>query len=242
MDKKKFPADTFFILDYTKPNILLEPVIEKIPFATAFSTPSKLGDWVAVTIKAEALHQALKMDSMKSDSTKALKQEDKKKSRKDIVHLIIIQLSTGIRDTIFNVKENLWAEKDPTLLTITQAEDSTQLAGVARWKNFQLDYLKKQKGEYAKLSLSQDGKQAAFVGNLDTTKAQVPPYQLFYSDFSSDSAVTIASKNESSLPLVSQHPDLRWSEDGHYLYYGRAEMPVVVDTTLLPDEIVNVEV
>ncbi|MBK8831351.1 MAG: hypothetical protein IPN60_10935 [Saprospiraceae bacterium] len=73
-------------------------------------------------------------------------------------------------------------------------------------------------------------------------KAQVQPWELYYYDFRTDSATSIAAKNKSPLPLVSQHAEPRWSEDGKYLFYGRAQMPVIKDTTLLPDEIVDVEI
>jgi hypothetical protein len=93
-----------------------------------------------------------------------------------------------------------------------------------------------------KLSLAQDGNTIAFVGNLDTTKMQVPPWKLFYDDFSTDSAIAVAAQDTSTLPLVSKEADLRWSENGKFLFYGRAQMPVIKDTTLLSDENVNVEI
>jgi len=222
VDKKKWTCDTLFIYHAET------GVIEKIPYATGFAAPVKYGGWLAYTLKKEAFLP----DSVK----------DKKPSKKEIVNLLVRNLASGQQDTFKNTKEFVWAEKAPVLLAIVQSEDSTQIAGVVSWKDHQWKYLKKQKGEYAKLSLSQDGHQLAFVGNLDTTKMKVPPWQLFYSDFTSDSATSIATKNTSELPLISKDADLRWSENGRYLFYGRAQKPVVKDTTLLPDETVNVEI
>lgn len=246
-DKKEWPCDTLFIrMAPSTSNANAEMAVQKIPFVTGYKSPAKYGDWLAYTIKAEALKkQTPEKDTVTSDTTKTdkpVKAEPKKKSKKEIVHLIIRQLSTGAEDTLQNVKEYAWAEKSPVLLAVAQSEDSTQTAGVVVWKNHQWTYLKKEKGEYAKISLAQDGTQLAFLGNVDTTKAQVPPWQLYYYDFKGDSATLIASKNESDYPLVSQHADPRWSEDGRYLFYGRAEMPIIRDTTLLPDETVSVEV
>jgi dipeptidyl aminopeptidase/acylaminoacyl peptidase len=222
VDKKKWPCDTLFVYHAET------GAVEKIPYATGYAAPGKYGGWLAYTLKKEAFLP----DSVK----------EKKLSKKDIVYLIVRNLSTRQQDTFKNIKEYAWADKAPALLAIAQSEDSTEIAGVISWKDHQWKYLKKQKGEYAKLSLAQDGNQIAFIGNLDTTKAQVPPWQLFYSDFKTDSAIAIASKNESTLPLISKDADLRWSENGRYLFYGRAQMPVVKDTTLLVDEIVNVEI
>jgi len=221
-DKNKWPCDTLFIYHLTT------GATDKIPYVTGYASPSKFGDWIAYTLKKEALLP----DSVK----------EKKSSKKDIVHLIVRNLSSGQQDTFKNVKEYVWAEKAPVLIAIAQSEDSTQTAGVISWKEHRWNYLKKQKGEFSKLSIAQDGLQTAFVGNLDTTKMQVPPWQLFYSDFKSDSAMSIASQDKSELSLVSKDADLRWSENGRYLFYGRAQMPIVKDTTLLTDEIVNVEI
>ncbi|HEX5112078.1 MAG TPA: hypothetical protein VFV79_04475, partial [Saprospiraceae bacterium] len=224
VDKKKWPCDTLFIYPLEK------GTIEKTPYVTGYAAPSKLGGWLAYTLKKEAF------------LPDTVKDKDKKASKKEITHLLVLDLNTGHQDTFKNIKEYTWAEKAPILVANAQSEDSTQIAGVVLWKNHQWTYRKKQKGEYAKFSIDRDGNQVAFVGNLDTTKMQVPPWQLFYDDFTTDSAVVIAAKDASNLPLVSKDADLRWSKNGRYLFYGRTQMPVIKDTTLLADENVNVEI
>jgi dipeptidyl aminopeptidase/acylaminoacyl peptidase len=234
-EKKDWPSDTLFIIDPSQ-NFRQGGV-------TGYKAPAKVGDWIAYTVKADAFKKSMPAtDSIQSDSTKAKPKSDAKKSKKEIEHLVIRQLSTGREDTVYNVKEYNWAEKGAVLGIITQSADSTQTAGVAYWTNFELTYIKKQKGEYAKIVPSFNGSQIAFLGNLDTTKAQVPPWELYYYDFKTDSAASIASKNKSNFPIISQHAEPRWSEDGKYLFYGRAEMPVIRDTTLLADETPKVEI
>ena len=222
VDKKEWPCDTLFITSGDAVSTL------RIPYVTQYKYPSKQGDWLAYTIKQDAIAQ--------DTST------EKKKSKKEIVHLIVRQLSTGREDTLMNVKDFVWAEKSPVLMAIVASSDSTQKAGVVVWKDHHWTYIKKQKGDYAKCSLSTDGGQLAFLGNLDTTKAQIQPWELFYYDFKADSAVSIAATDKSFFPMVSQNADLKWSDDGRYLFYGRAEMPFLKDTTLLPDESVDVEI
>ncbi len=222
VDKKEWPSDTLFLTTGEPGSIF------RIANVTDYKFPAKKGDWIAYSVKA---------DAMPVDTNK-----EKKKSKKEIVDLIIRQLSTGRQDTLKNVKEYTWAEKAAVMLAITASGDSTETAGVAYWSNHEWKYIKKQKGEYAKLSLPPDGSQFAFLGNLDTTKMQVPPWELFYYDFKTDSAQSIASKNKSALALVSQHAEPQWSEDGKYIFYGRAEIPLVKDTTLLADESVDVEI
>ncbi|MBK9981690.1 MAG: S9 family peptidase [Saprospiraceae bacterium] len=222
IEKSKWPCDTLFIYDIQK----REKVF--IPYVTSFKNPAKHGDWLAYTIKKEAL---------KVDTTINVK-----KSKKDIVHLIVRQLSTGMEDTLKNVKEFTWSDKSPILLATTEHVDSIHIAGVYFWKDHTWKIIKKQKGEYSRLTISGDGSKMAFLGNTDTTKTQVQPWQLYYYDFTQDTAVSIAQKNDSKLPLVSQYTDPRWSDNGRYLYYGRSVMPAIKDTSLLEDESVDVEI
>ncbi|MEO7925858.1 MAG: prolyl oligopeptidase family serine peptidase [Saprospiraceae bacterium] len=221
IEKTKWPCDTLFMYDKVSNLKTL------FPYVTNYKSPTKLGDFIAYTIKKEAI----KADTLKSN-----------KIKKDAVHLIVRQLSTGGEDTIKNVKEFDWADKAPVLVAVTEKVDSLHSGGVYLWKNHQWQFIKKEKGEYSKLSISPDGNQIAFLGNTDTAKTQIKPWQLFYYDFSRDSAVSIAQKNDSTLPLVSQDAVPKWSDNGRYLFYGRALIPAIKDTTLLEDERVDVEV
>ncbi|MEP6794829.1 MAG: prolyl oligopeptidase family serine peptidase, partial [Saprospiraceae bacterium] len=222
IEKNKWPCDTLFIYDAERRNKVI------IPYVTSFKYPAKYGDWLAYTIKKDAI---------KSDTSIKVK-----KSKKDIVHLIIRQLSTGIEDTLKNVKDFTWSDKSPVLMATTEFVDSLHIPGVYFWKDHLWHLIKKQKGEYARLTITADGNKMAFLGNTDTTKAQVQPWQLYYFDFTQDTAVSIAQKDESKFPLVSQYTDPRWSDNGRYLYYGRSEIPAIKDTSLLEDESVDVEI
>ncbi|MEO5907463.1 MAG: prolyl oligopeptidase family serine peptidase, partial [Saprospiraceae bacterium] len=221
IDKKKWPADTLFIY---QPETR---ITHRIAYATNYIAPAKYGDWIAYTVKK---------DAFPTDTTK------EKKSKQDSVHLIVRELSTGQQDTLLNVKEFAWSEKAPVLMAIADVMDSTQVAGVYSLQNHKWTAVKRAKGEYSKLSLSPDGSKASFIANHDTTKALIPPFQLYYYTNTMDSAMAIAHMDSTTLPLVSQHADLQWSDDSRYLFYGRAEKPYVRDTTLLEDESVNVEI
>lgn len=221
-DKKDWPGDTLFVMHRMEESYVRIANVEK------YKSPKEYGDWIAFTVKEL---------TTESDTTK-----EKGKSKKEAAHLIIRQLSNGKQDTIPNVTDFIWAEKAPVLLAVTASRDSTETAGVIYWSGFESQYIKKQKGEYKQLSLAENGNQIAFVGNLDTTKARIEPWELFYYDFKTDSAQSIAGTTKGPLPLISPHADLVWSDDGKYLFYGRAEILPQQDTTLLPDEIVDVEV
>ncbi|MBK8831352.1 MAG: hypothetical protein IPN60_10940 [Saprospiraceae bacterium] len=155
VDKKEWPADTLFITSGVAGNIV------RIPNVTEYKYPAKKGDWLAYSVKP----QAVVADTTKEKDAP----KEKKKSKKEIVHLIVRQLSTGLEDTLKNVKEYIWADKAAMLVAVTASSDSTETAGVVYWSNHEWQYIKKQKAEYAKLSLAMDGNQIAFLGNPDTT-------------------------------------------------------------------------
>ncbi len=83
------------------------------------------------------------------------------------------------------------------------------------------------------------------MADLDTTKALVRNYQLRLWKTGQDSARVIAQKGNSQLPedwLVSKNGGLIFSDDNQKLFFGTIPMPLVQDTTLLEEEIIQVEI
>ena len=102
---------------------------------------------------------------------------------------------------------------------------------------------KSTKAKYNKLSFSETGKRLAFVVDADTTKIQARPNELYIWEEGNTLATklydnTITPKGY----LVSGNGSLNFSKDESKLYFGLCTPPIVKDTTLLKDEIVNVEV
>ncbi|HXR80226.1 MAG TPA: hypothetical protein VN763_04885, partial [Saprospiraceae bacterium] len=83
VDKKKWPCDTLFVYYLENDSIV------KTPYVTGYAVPSKLGGILAYTLKKEAFV---------SDTVK-----DKKASKKEIVHLIVRELSSERQDTFKNI-------------------------------------------------------------------------------------------------------------------------------------------
>jgi len=119
------------------------------------------------------------------------------------------------------------------------------------------------KGKYQQLTLDEAGAQAAFLVDTDTTKARIRPWQLCYwpgglrdsaqiiANPQSNFLVKFDSRNvqasgtsnpQSTAYQLSEHYRPVFSEDGEKLYFGIAPPPVLNDTLLLPEEVVNVEV
>lgn len=207
-----------------------------------------------------------KQDSIKT--TKTIKnsgakpgKKPKKEDKDNGYRLIVRNTESGGQDTIAYVKDYVLAKKSSHLLLQATGKGDTMLfsANPAILQNgvYQLDLEKniltalwRGKAKYAQLSLDDWGRQAAFLLDADTSKARIRPWQLCYRGHKQDSVDVIATPGSSFLQDVAQHPDWGisehlkpiFSEDGSKLYFGIAPPPVLQDTTLLAEEIVNVEV
>ena len=164
---------------------------------------------------------------------------------------------SGRQDTFAYVKDYTLAKRQPALLLATSgvgdtltfpAQPNARQTGVYLFdlERNALQPLQRGKGKYQQLALDDYARQAAYLADTDTTKARIRPWQLrYWSGDGKDSARVIAPTAPSSLlpaHLISEHARPTFSENGSKLYFGMAPPPVLNDTTLLPEEIVNVEV
>ena len=100
-------------------------------------------------------------------------------------------------------------------------------------------------GDFHNLVIDDAGEQVAFLLNRDTTDRRIEPFELFYKSKTAQSAMVIADPQSNYLGTdwqISQHQKLYFSEDANRLFFGINEKPILQDTSLLPDEIVHVEV
>jgi dipeptidyl aminopeptidase/acylaminoacyl peptidase len=105
--------------------------------------------------------------------------------------------------------------------------------------------LYRHKGKYGQLSIDEEGRRVAFLADIDTTKARIRPWQLVaWTGLDGDTASVrkVPERVLDSGYRVSDLGTLRFSADGEALYLGVAPAPVLPDTSLLPEEIVQVEV
>lgn len=236
--------------------------LEKIPRFKSITVPEKWSGWIAYQIEG-GKPPAAKKDTAAAKSGAADKPDKKikkpKKEDKDNGYrLVLREMDSGREETFAYVKDYTLAKRQPCLLFTTTGVGDT-LTFVARHGAQQpgvyLMYLEKNslrplqrgKGKYQQLSLDDWGQQAAYLADTDTTKARIRPWQLCYWSLEGkDSTQVIASPNRPIPNLPNQQPSEHarpiFSENGSKLYFGVAPPPVLNDTTLLPEEIVNVEV
>lgn len=186
----------------------------------------------------------------------------KKEDKDNGYRLIVRHLASGGQDTFAYVKDYVLAKRASQVLMHATGKGDTMTVSanpkVLQNGIYQLDLQRntisahwRGKAKFAQLALDDTGKQAAFLVDADTTKARIRPWQLCYATLK-DSAKVIASAQSHFLDDYSATANARWgisenarpvfSEDGSKLYFGIAPAPILNDTTLLPEEIVNVEV
>lgn len=265
---EELPGDTLGIYDLTKGRL------ETIARLRSVSVPEKWNGWLAYQIEAEkaskapvaandttakALPDSLPIPTAPSKSTAKSGKKPKKEDKEQGYRLIIRNLASAFQDTIGYVKEYVLAKSTPTILLHTTGQGDTMTFAsnpktaqnglyLVDLTRFALQGLYVGKGKFKHLSMDEQGGQAAFLADFDTTSARIRPWKLGYWETKMDSAKVIADPQSKFLPStdtpwgISEHVRPAFSEDLSKLYFGIAPNPILPDTNLLPEEIVSVEV
>ena len=247
--KDKMPKDTLGIFN------LETKALTKIANVKSYKMPLKWATHIAYLLEEIKIE---KKKEDKSDTDEEIPEADKdqtKKEKKKSVkkvgkdngyHLVLRELATGKQDTIKFVKDYTFAEKGQKFAYTTTGKDLETDGGV-----YVLDLAANQltelytakKAKYYRLSFSETGKNLGFVVDADTTKVQVRPNELY--TWSTGNTSAVKRLDAVSAPQgyrVSSDGNIDFSKDESKLYFGLAKPPIVKDTTLIDDEIVNVEV
>jgi len=217
---------------------------EKIADVKSFKVPEKAGGMVVYQLEAKKETKP----AARTDDKPAPVKKKKANSDDNGYTLVVKKLADGKETSFGYVKDYSVAKFGQGLLFSTTGNDSTLKAGMY-WYDLQKDELKnlhpgKPKYKYKGLSISEDGTQAAFLVDVDTTKALVRHYQLHHWK-KDDATQFIDIEHSQAIPpswIVSEHYTPVFSKDGEKLFFGSAPPPVVQDTTLLTEEIVSVEI
>ncbi|MBE9490472.1 MAG: S9 family peptidase [Bacteroidetes bacterium] len=240
--KDKMPKDTLGIFN------LEENQLVKIANVKSYKLPNKWSGYVAYYL--EEIKTDKKKDSVTDENSKNNKKEKKKKVKKvgkdNGYHLVLRNLTTQKQDTFKYVKNYTFAKRGKRLAFTTTGKDSIAKAGVytLNLENNKLTQIhSSEKAKYYQLNFSETGKKLGFVVDTDTTKALVRPYKLYvWKEGSSLAEKLVDSATAPKGYKVSSNGTLSFSKDESKLYFGLATPPIVKDTTLVDEEIVNVEV
>ncbi len=246
--KKKLPKDTLLIYNITSKSLT------KIPNVKSYRIPEKWSGVVTYMLEAPIPKNRdtskVKTDTSKTktpDSLKVKKKKQKQVSKDNGFHLVIRDLNTGTEDTLKYVHNYAIAKEGRHLVYATSGIIDSLGGGV-----YHYDINKKQrkllmpshyKTKYPQLGISESGERIGFVIDVDSTKSLIKKPKLYAWKFGDDLAKMIVnSENNTSKLLVSSDCRLKFSKNENRLYFGLRTTPIVQDTTLLDEEIVNVEV
>ena len=234
VEDSKLPKDTLAIYN------MWTREIEMIPDVESKIISEKWGDWLAY--KSKAYDQpAVEKDSLSTDTTTATVPPKVQN------YLFVRQLSTDFLDSIPEPQQFYFAKKGPSLVVESKGVEEEFKQGIYIYDclNKKLDSIFKRKGTYKKLSIDDAGTQVSFVVDIDTNYNQVKPFNLFYWKKGMREVSRLAHQKSKFMPkgwLVNEHRNLQFSDDGSKLYFGISPEPILQDTLLLPEEIVQVEV
>ncbi len=223
--------------------------LKKVANVKSFNLPQKWSGFVAYQLEADKPEKEDKNGkNATKDSTVAPKPKLKKEDKDNGSKVILYNLASSKQDTFFYALEYTFAKRGKRFLVADTGKDSVVTAAVHVFdcdKNA-LKTIFRKKGKYKQISLDENGNQVAFIADVDTTKERVRPFNLMFWTDNMDSAKIIARSNTNfgfiKNGLVSENAKPNFSEDGSKLYFGVAQQPILNDTTLLPEEIVSVEV
>lgn len=205
---------------------------------------------LALKTQLEKIEQAKKAEEAKKKADKS-KKPPKKEGKDTGTRLILRNLQTAKQDTFLFVTDYLFDEKGTKLGFVSTGNDSTFKAGVYVYdlNNGRLQHIFDKAGKHKNLIFDTAGEQMSFVADTDTTKknakALIRYFDLYYWASGQKTTNLLADKNTSGIPktwLINEHYALNFSKDGSRLFFGTNPTPIIKDTTLLPEEIVNVDV
>jgi dipeptidyl aminopeptidase/acylaminoacyl peptidase len=232
--KEDMPRDSLGIYTFAS------RAIEKIPDVRSFKMPEKAGGWLA--------YQTEPPREEKGKTAANGKKKAKKYSDENGYRLVLRNLDTRKEKVFDFVKDYSFARNGQGLLYVTTG-DSVQQAGVY-WYDLAGEmprqlYAGRPKYKYRGLSIAEEGNQAAFLVDPDTTKALVRHYQLFHWKAGDPAASFLDVEKSMGIPqnwIVNDTYTPVFAKNGSRLFFGSYPVPVVQDTTLLTEEIVQVEI
>jgi len=240
--KEELPKDSLGIFSFANRKTV------KIADVKSYKVPQKAGGWLAYQLEAG---KEAKPAPPKSDTARKIEKPKKvKKNTDDNGYTLVLRNLSDNSETRFGfVKDYVFAKYGQGLLFHSTGNDSTLKPGVY-WYDLpgnQLSQLleTKSKHKVKGFAISDDGTQTAFLVDADTTKSLIRYYKLHYWKRGQASASLLADETTNGIPdswIVNENYNPLFSKDGSKLFLGISPKPVVQDTTLLSEEIVNVEV
>ena len=240
-DKKKgddAPKDSLGIIN------LSTHEVQRIPRVRSFKLPEKGSGWVAYQLENTLPDTAKKSRAGKGDASDD-KGEEKKEEKGTTV--VMRELSSA-REYQFPCARDYALSRDGKhLIVATKGNDSTAAPGVIVFSTAdrRTDTIAIGKGSYRQPAWDDEGTQAAFVADRDTSKSKQRFFSLYYWKSGQDSALRVVDTLTQGMYrhwLVSENGRVFFSKDGRRLFFGTAPVPLPEDTTLIDEETAKLDI
>lgn len=237
--KKDLPKDSLGILNLRTKDLV------KIANVKSYKIPEEWSGYVAYSLEEiKAKKKGKTKDSISEEKEK--KKKSKKVGKKNGYHVVLRNLDTKKEDTLKFVTHFTFAKKGKFFAYSSSgiSKEGNANMFVKNLENGQTQNIHNaKKAKYFQIKFSESGKNLGFVVDTDTTKIQIRPNELFHwKEGSSIAEKLIDSKTAPNGYLVSSDGKLSFSKDESKLFFGLRQPPIIKDTSLTKEEIVNVEV
>jgi dipeptidyl aminopeptidase/acylaminoacyl peptidase len=170
-----------------------------------------------------------------------------KEMDKDVHRLLVRNFYNQDSSYLEGIKSYEFARDAPVIVAHQTAKDSSWEASILRLTPDQLiwESLSKNEGDYTGISISNDGKQVAFLSSKKDAKDKQKPFFLHHWRGDDKTAERISDDPEAWLEKsfrISDDRELTFSEFGDYLFFGTTPRRPERDTSLLDEEIADVEI
>ena len=233
MEQDELPNDTLVIVE------LPDLTSTKIPNVLSFKMPQAWSGYLAYHRAPRSEEELIPADSG------APERRIKKESKKNGSRLSVRDLATGTERTLNYTTAYYLAKAAPQIVAETTGDDSLLLSGVYRLTgNEEFRPLLRSDGDFRQIEIADDGTQIAFLADTDTTDVRIRPWHLRHWRTGQDSARMLLSEMSDYDDgwRISGDGRLEFSENGERLFFGTAPDPLLPDTSLLPEEMVDVEI
>ncbi len=218
---KDLPLDTLVIFNCTTKET------EKIPNLKNYKLPKNWGGFLAYTTK---------------DSTQV-----NPKKKKTQINLSVRNLQNRAAQKIEKVDDFTFATRSKNIVWNTKQLDSTKIKKVQLLDLSEevIHTLDATIGEIKNIGIRSDGEYAYYLMHQDTTDEEHKAFELYLWRKENKASRIIATHENKAYPndlILNESKSPTFSDSGKRLYYGLKKKPIVRDTNLLENEIVNVEV
>ena len=210
---------------------------EYIPNLKSYKVPAKWGGYISYQLEPDTSNNASDLTSKDED------EKDKHKSS----DLIIRNLNNNVEDTIPNVVSYTLSDESAFILLHSKLRGSQGPSEVYLYDCIKMEKLQLLETEKkcTNLAISDDASQAAFIVEKSAAKGHKKTHALYHWNREETAAKLLLDDTSPFLKddwQVSPDRSISWSKDGMKMHFGVREPLLQRDTTLLEEEIVNVEV